>query len=499
MDANISYNGKRQHYINGKWVNSLSGESRDIIYPCTGEVITTVAEGNADDVKLAVKAAREAFDNGPWSRTSAAERGRLVEKLAEKVEDNHEELAIYESLDTGKTVEESRWDMDDIAGIFRYFGQLADKEAGEMISSPNPKSTSRAVREPVGVAAQISPWNYPLLQASWKIAPALAAGCTIVMKPSSITPLTTIRITELAEEAGFPKGVINLVLGSGSSVGEEMSANPGVDLVSFTGGIVTGKHILKVASETVKKVALELGGKNPNIIFADADFDTAVDYALNGVFFHAGQICSAGSRVLVESSIHDKFVAALKERISRIKMGDAFDPETQMGPLISEEHLSKVEEYMKLAREEGAEIITGGIRPDNPPHPGGFYFLPTLITGVNNSMRLAKEEIFGPVITIEAFDTEKQAITWANDTIYGLSGGVWTKDQDRAERVAKALRIGTVWINDFNVYFVQAPWGGYKQSGLGRELGRAGLEEYTEIKHIYQNHATEPLNWFGSE
>lgn len=499
MNKIPKYNGKTKMFIDGSWTDSVSGEKREILYPCTGEVITSVAEGNAEDVKLAVKAAREAFDRGPWPGTPAAERGRLVEKLADKVEEEREELAQLESLDTGKTVEESRWDMDDIAGIFRYFGQLADKEGGEIIQSPVPNTTSRLVREPVGVAAQISPWNYPLLQASWKIAPALAAGCTIVMKPSGITPLTSIRITELAEEVGFPKGVINLVLGSGNTVGTEMTINPGVDMVSFTGGIVTGKKILKAASDTVKKVALELGGKNPNVIFADADFDTAVDFALNGVFFHAGQICSAGSRILVESSIHDKFVAALKERISRIKLGDAFDPETEMGPLISEEHRSKVESYMKLAREEGAEIVLGGGRPDNPPHKGGFYFQPTLITGVNNSMRLAKEEIFGPVITVESFDTEEQAVEWANDTIYGLSAGVWSADQSRAERVAAALRAGSVWINDFNVYFVQAPWGGYKQSGSGRELGKIGLEEYTEVKHIYQNHANQPIGWFGKK
>jgi len=486
-------------FIDGKWIDSVSGQNREIIYPCDASHVTTVTEGNAEDVKKAVQAARKAFDEGEWPRTPAAERGRLVEILADKIEKNREELAQLESLDTGKTVEESRGDMDDIAGIFRYFGQLADKEGGEIISSPVAHTTSRVVREPVGVAAQISPWNYPLLQASWKMAPALAAGCTIIMKPSEQTPLTTIKVTELAEEAGFPQGVVNLVLGPGDPAGVEMSENPGIDLVSFTGGIVTGKKILKAASETVKKVALELGGKNPNIIFGDADIETAVDFALNGVFFHAGQICSAGSRILVERTIHDKFVEALKERITAIKLGDAFDPDTEMGPLISEEHRAKVEGYMKLAEEEGAKILLGGGRPDKPPYESGFYFAPTLITGVQNEMRIAKEEIFGPVITVEAFDTEEQAVSWANDTIYGLSGGVWTRDQDRAERVAGRLKMGTVWINDFNIYFVQAPWGGYKQSGSGRELGKQGLEEYTEVKHIYQNHANEPVNWFGAK
>lgn len=494
----LQYEGQTQLYIDGAWVDARSGATRDILYPCDASRVTSVAEGDETDVDAAVRAARSAFDSGPWPRTPAAERGRLVEKLADKVEENREQLAQLESLDTGKTVEESRWDMDDIAGIFRYFGQLADKEAGEIIDSPVPHTTSRLVREPIGVAAQISPWNYPLLQASWKIAPALAAGCTIVMKPSGQTPLTTIRITELAEEVGFPKGVVNLVLGSGSTVGDAMTRHPGVDLVSFTGGIVTGKQILKAAADSVKKVALELGGKNPNIIFADADFDTAVDFALNGVFFHAGQICSAGSRVLVESSIHDDFVAALKERISKIRLGDAFDEQTEMGPLISPEHRDTVERYMQLARDEGCTFVLGGGRPENPPHADGYYFEPTLITGVKNEMQIAKEEIFGPVITVESFDTEEQAVEWANDTIYGLSAGLWTKDQDRAERVAAALRAGTVWINDFNIYFVQAPWGGYKQSGLGRELGKLGLEEYTEAKHIYQNHANEPVNWFGA-
>ncbi len=489
---------KGKMYINGQWVDSRSGKEREIINPYDQSVIASVAEGGREDAAAAIEAARTAFDSGEWTSTPASERGRLVFKLAELIERDREELARLESLDTGKTVEESRWDMDDISGIFRYFAGLADKDGGEVIASPVPNTTSYVVREPVGVCGQISPWNYPLLQASWKMAPALAAGNTIVMKPSEITPLTAIKVTELAEEAGFPKGVVNLVLGPGAEVGAELSESVDVDLISFTGGIATGKTIMRSAAGNVKKVALELGGKNPNIVFDDADFDLAVDYALNAVFFHAGQICSAGARLMVQDGIHDRFVEALKARMEKIVMGSGFEEKTEMGPLISAEHLAKVESYMPVAEEEGAKIILGGRRPAEAPLKDGFFFEPTLITECENKMKIVQEEVFGPVITVERFHTEEEAVTWANDTIYGLSAGFWTRDPDRIERVSKALKFGTVWVNDFNVYFVQAPWGGYKQSGFGRELGQIGLEEYTEVKHVYRNHATEAVNWFGA-
>jgi len=484
-------------YINGQWVESCSGKERDILNPFDASTIAIVAEGNRDDTKAAIKAARHAFDQGGWPQTPASERARLLFKLADLIERDREELARLESLDTGKTVEESRWDMDDIAGIFRYFAGLADKDGGEVIASPNPDSTSTVIREPVGVCGQISPWNYPLLQASWKMAPALAAGCTIVMKPSEITPLTTLKVTELAEEAGFPAGVVNTVLGPGPKVGAELAESDDVDLISFTGGIATGKTIMRAATGNVKKVALELGGKNPNIIFDDADFDLAVDYALNGVFFHAGQICSAGARIMVQAGIHDRFVEALRQRMERIIVGNGFDEKTQMGPLISAPHLAKVENYIEIAKDEGAKLLLGGTRPTDPALQKGYFCMPTLFSECENDMRIVQEEVFGPVITIERFATEEEVIERANDTIYGLSAGFWTRDADRIERVSKALRFGTVWANDFNVYFVQAPWGGYKQSGLGRELGKIGLEEYTEVKHIYRNHATKPINWFG--
>lgn len=488
-------NTKKQ-YINGEWVLALSGKMRDIINPFNQEIIATVAEGNEEDAQLAINAARHAFDHGDWTNTSATDRGNMVRKIAEFIERDKEELAEMESLDTGKTVEESRGDMDDIAGVFRYYADLADKDGGEIVDSPIPNSVSKVVKEPVGVCGQITPWNYPLLQASWKLAPALAAGNTLVMKPSEITPLTTIKVFELMEEAGLPKGVVNLVLGAGSTVGDELSTNTDVDLISFTGGIETGKRIMQKASSNVKKLALELGGKNPNVIFADADFDTAVDQALNAVFFHAGQICSAGTRLIVEESIHDEFVERLVKRVESIRLGSGFDENTQMGPLISNDHLQKVTNYVDSGVKEGATVAIGGSQPTNPELQDGFFYLPTILTGCTTDMNVVQNEGFGPVITVETFTHEEEAVNLANDSIYGLAGGIWTKDITKAERCVAKMRMGTVWINEFNLYFPHAPWGGYKQSGIGRELGKIGLEEYQETKHVFQNLNPQPLNWF---
>ncbi|HAR6138383.1 TPA: betaine-aldehyde dehydrogenase [Staphylococcus pseudintermedius] len=487
----------RRQYIDGEWVESSNKATREIINPYNQEVILEVAEGTEADVERAILAARRAFDEGRYANETGETKDQKVRAIADKIKENREELAYLETLDTGKTYEESLVDMDDIHNVFMYFAGLADKDGGELINSPIENTESKVVKEPIGVVTQITPWNYPLLQASWKIAPALATGCSLVMKPSEITPLTTIRVFELMEEVGFPKGVINLVLGAGSEIGDVLSSHPEVDLVSFTGGIKTGKHIMKKAADHVTNIALELGGKNPNIIFDDADFDLAVDQALNGGFFHAGQVCSAGSRIIVHNSIKDKFEKALIDAVKKIRLGNGFDKSTELGPLISAEHRAKVENYMKVAKEDGATIAVGGQRPEREDLQNGFFFEPTVITDCDTSMRIVQEEVFGPVVTVEGFETEEEAIRLANDSIYGLAGGVFTKDIGKAQRVASKMRMGTVWINDFHPYFAQAPWGGYKQSGIGRELGHQGLEEYLETKHILMNTNPEPVKWFS--
>ncbi|MCC5938629.1 MAG: aldehyde dehydrogenase family protein [Lunatimonas sp.] len=486
-------------YLDGHWIRPLKGESRSIINPCNQEKIGEVAEADREDAKKAIAAAKRAFQEGTWPETPASQRGKMIYELGELIEKNKARLAEIETLNTGKTYSESLWDMDDIAGIFRYYGGLTDKTAGELLHSPNPHSQSRLEREPVGVVGLICPWNYPLLQAAWKIAPALAAGCTMVIKPSELTPLSTLLFTELAEQIGFPPGVINTVTGPGSTVGAELAESWEVDMVSFTGGVVTGKKIMQAAAGNVKKIALELGGKNPHILFADSDWETAVDFILNGVFFHAGQICSAGTRLMLEEPIHDQVVERLTDRIEKIKLGNGMDEGTQMGPLISEAQRQKVAQHVNQAVKEGAKLVCGGKVPSEKHLENGFFYEPTLLTRCHPGMTIVQEEVFGPVLHIERFATETEAIRKANDTIYGLSAGFWSKDPARIQRVSKALRFGTVWVNDFNTYFTQAPWGGYKQSGLGRELGPTGLEEFTEIKHVYQNFNPQPTHWFGSK
>ncbi|OZM71045.1 betaine-aldehyde dehydrogenase [Amycolatopsis antarctica] len=484
-------------FIGGRWVASTSGRRRQIHCPADGSPVAEVDEGAAEDTIAAIAAAREAFDNGPWPATAASERGDLLLRVAGLLERDLAAFARAESLDTGKRLVESELDMADIAACFRYFGKLAGQDAGRVVDTGSPDAFSRIVHEPVGVCGLITPWNYPLLQTAWKVAPALAAGNTFVLKPSELTPHTSILLMGLLAEAGLPRGAANLVLGAGPEVGAPLSEHPDVDLVSFTGGLATGRRIAAAAAATVKKVALELGGKNPNVVFADADFETAVDYAVTAVFLHSGQVCSAGTRLIVQEELHDRFVDEIVRRAELIRLGGPFDPKAETGPLISAEHREKVEAYVATSIEEGAVLRTGGGRPSGAEFDSGHYYLPTVLDGVRQGSHAVTEESFGPVLTVETFTDEDDAVRIANDTFYGLAGGVFTDDASKAQRVANRLRHGTVWINDFHPYLPQAEWGGFKQSGVGRELGPTGLAEYQEAKHIYQNLRPEPPRWFS--
>ncbi|MEV7343780.1 aldehyde dehydrogenase family protein [Streptomyces sp. NPDC093544] len=483
-------------YIDGAWTSAREKRTREIRCPADGTLVAEVDEAGGQDTADAIAAARRAFDEGPWPRTSANERGDLLLRVADLLVRDKDALARAESLDTGKRLVESEYDIDDIVNCFRYFGKLVASESGRVVETGSAGVDSRVVYEPVGVCALITPWNYPLLQTAWKVAPAIAAGNTFVLKPSELTPHTAIHLMRLLEEAGLPAGAGNLILGAGPEAGAPLGEHPDVDLVSFTGGLQTGRRLMAAAAGTVKKVALELGGKNPNIVFADADFDTAVDMALTAVFLHSGQVCSAGARLLVEDSLHDRFVDEVVRRAQLIRLGGPFDERAQTGPLISAAHRAKVEAYVAKGLEEGAVLRCGGERPADPPHPEGFYYPPTVLDECSGGMSVVQEESFGPVLTVERFTDEAEAVRLANATIYGLAGGIFTSDEAKAQRVASALRIGTVWINDYHPYVPQAEWGGYKQSGFGRELGPAGLAEYRETKHIWRTTNPSPQGWF---
>jgi betaine-aldehyde dehydrogenase len=483
-------------FIDGAWVAASDGGTRQIICPADGTSVGTVSEATTTDVEAAIRAARTAFDTGTWPTTPAPERGDFLLRVAAGLRDRKAAFARAETLDTGKRLAESEIDIDDIANCFTYFGKLAGQDAGRIVDAGDESVVSRIVHEPVGVCGLIAPWNYPLLQAAWKIAPALAAGNTFILKPSELTPHTSILMMELLADLGLPRGVANLVLGAGPVAGAPLSSHPDVDLVSFTGGLATGKLIAAAAASTVKKVALELGGKNPNVIFADADFDAAVDNALNAAFVHSGQVCSAGSRLVVEESIAEKFVDELVRRANLIRLGGPFDPDAETGTLISAAHRDKVTAYVDKGLAEGARLRCGGTWGDGELEKG-FYYTPTVLDQVTRGMSVVVDEAFGPVVTVETFRTEAEALSIANDTVYGLAGAVWTQDAGKAQRVAKLLRHGTVWINDFHPYLPQAEWGGYGQSGSGRELGPSGLAEYQETKHIYQNTAPQVTGWFA--
>ena len=483
-------------FIGGSWTAASDGGTRDIHCPADGELVGTVSEGTAEDSTRAVEAARAAFDSGEWSGKSALERGTFLIAVANRLRERKSEFARAETLDTGKRLVESEIDMDDIANCFEYFGKLSGQDSGRVVDAGSPTVVSRIEYEPVGVCSLIAPWNYPLLQASWKIAPALAAGCSFVLKPSELTPHTSILMVDVLQELGLPAGVANLILGAGKTVGSVLSSHPDVDLVSFTGGLETGKTIAAAAAGSVKKVALELGGKNPNIVFADADFDAALDNALNAAFVHSGQVCSAGARLIVEESIAEEFVDELVRRAEQIRLGGPFDPDAETGPLISAAHRDKVTAYVDKGVAEGARLRCGGAWGEGDLEKG-FYYLPTILDQVKSGMSVVVDEAFGPVVTVETFNTEAEAVQIGNDTHYGLAGAVWSRDAGKTQRVARALRHGTIWINDFHPYLPQAEWGGFGQSGVGRELGPTGLAEYQEAKHIYHNIDPQVTGWFA--
>jgi betaine-aldehyde dehydrogenase len=481
-----------QNYVNGEWVGSASGETFPVYDPSTEEVIAQVASANSADVDRAVQAARTAFDSGPWPAITAQDRGRILFKLAEKIRQNAASLAEIEARNTGKPIVEAEFDIADVATCFEYYGGLATKVQGQVNPVPA-NALSFTLREPVGVAGQIIPWNYPLLMAAWKLAPALAAGCTCVLKPAEQTPLTALEFANYLSDAGVPPGVVNIINGFGEMTGAALVAHPGVDKIAFTGSAAVGKIIVKSAADSLKRVTLELGGKSPNIFFTDADWEAAVDGALFGVFINQGEVCSAGSRILVEKKIYAKFVEAMTEKAKRIKLGAPLERETKMGPLVSKEQYDRVTSYLEVGKKE-AKVAIGGGRPKQ--FGKGYYVEPTIFYDVQNTARIAREEIFGPVASVIPFDGEGEAIRIANDTPYGLAAAVWTRDIFKAFRVVKSLRAGIVWVNHMQPTYVEAPWGGYKQSGFGRELGPWGLEEYLETKQVFVNLDETPIAWY---
>lgn len=483
-------------YIDGKWVDSLSREYRDIINPANGEIIAKAAEGDIEDAKKAIAAAREAFDSGVWSDLPAVERASYLYAIADKLEEKAEEISYLETLDNGKPLRETQFDVADAVACFRYYAGMVTKPDGETYQVPDPMQ-AMVIREPVGVCGLIVPWNYPLLMSVWKIAPALAAGNTVVFKPSEVTPVTAQCLFEIMEETGLPAGVINMVMGPGKTVGNEIAESLDVDKVSFTGGTATGRSIMKAATGNIKKISLELGGKSPNIIFADADFEAAVDYALFGIYSGAGQVCSAGSRLLLEESIHDKFIDELVERAKKIKVGPGHDPKTEMGPLVSKEHMEKVLHYIEIGKQEGAKLVCGGRQITENGMDAGCFIEPTIFIETTPDMRIVREEIFGPVLIVQKFKDEADAIRLANNTDYGLAAGVFSQDGAKALRVIKKIRAGITWINCYHPTYNEAPWGGYKQSGIGRGLGTYGYEEFTEVKQININLEVEPTGWFA--
>jgi len=487
-------------FINGQWEAAKGGKTTQSINPATEEPWATVAVADREDARKAVAAAKKAHDAGVWRGTPKEERAEVLRKIAAGIGERAEELAAAEALDSGATIRKSTLaDVPSTADTFLKFADalMADEEETVFEEAAPVPSRNIIRKEPIGVCVGIVPWNFPMLMASWKIAPALAAGNTVVIKPASNTPVTALLMGEICSQAGVPDGVVNVISGPGGSIGEELASHPDVGKVAFTGSTEVGRRIMQLASGTVKKVTLELGGKSPNIILDDADLDTAALAALFGTFFHQGQICESGTRVLVQKDQYDTFVEKMIAGSSKIQLGDTMDMMTSMGPLVSKTQYDTVENYVGVGKDEGAECVLGGSRPEGMEK--GYYYSPTIFAGVDNKMRIAQEEIFGPVVSVIPYDDEADAVGIANDSMYGLGGAVWSQNEERALGVARQIETGTVWINDYHLLNARFPFGGYKQSGVGRELGAWGLHEYQEVKHIHvgENVPADQKIYFG--
>ncbi|MBI2159066.1 MAG: aldehyde dehydrogenase family protein [Candidatus Rokubacteria bacterium] len=473
-----------QLFIGGAWRAPVSGETYKTINPANEEPSAEVGKGDERDIDLAIAAARKAFDQGPWPRMSAADRGRIVWKLGELIQQNLDEMARLESLNTGKTMFDSgKVEIPFAAEVFRYYAGWATKIHGETLALRDNAFTF-TLRQPVGVVGAIVPWNFPFLLSSWKIAPALAAGNTVVLKPASLTPLTALKFAELCQQAALPEGVFNVVTGPGGTVGMAMVRDPRVDKIAFTGSTEVGKAIMREAAGTLKRLSLELGGKSPNIVFADADMDAAVKGAMTGIFYNKGEVCAAGSRLFVEEKIHAEFMAQLTERVKGLKVGDPMDKATRMGPVVSRQQMETVLGYIEAGKHEGARLVAGGGRA-NVGSGKGYFVEPTIFDGVTNRMKIAREEIFGPVLSVIPFTSVDDGLALGNETTYGLAAAVWTRDVAKALRAARAIRAGTVWVNAYNLFDAALPFGGFKESGFGREMGSVGLDHYTEVKTVW--------------
>jgi phenylacetaldehyde dehydrogenase len=472
--------------IGGDWVAAASGQTFETLDPATGEVLASVARGSSEDIDRAVKTARAAFESGPWRRMSPSERGRAIHRLGDLILEHGDELATLETLDNGKPLAIAKAaDVPLAADLFHYMSGWTTKSGGSTLQisvpyMPGAEWHAYTLHEPVGVVGQIIPWNFPLLMAAWKLGPALASGCCVILKPAEQTPLSALRLGELCLEAGIPAGVVNVVTGFGEETGAPLAAHPDVDKVAFTGSTEVGKLILQAAAGNLKKVSLELGGKSPNVVYADADLETAIPGAANAIFFNHGQCCSAGSRLFVEQSVYDDVVSGVADHAKSINVGPGIDPQTQMGPLVSQEQLDRVCGFLESGQTEGAETLAGGKRKGDR----GYFVEPTVLTGTNPQMKVEAEEIFGPVVTVRPFKDPSELVGDANNTAYGLAAGVWTSDLSKAHRTAKSIKAGTVWINCYNVFDAALPFGGYKESGWGREMGAEALELYTEVKSV---------------